>query len=437
MDETDIQKRPSVLFLNRSYWPDSEATGQLLTELCEDLAASFDVTVIAGRPNQNPTGEKYRRHGAELRNGVRIQRVWHSRFPKRFLPGRIANYLSFLWGALWASLWVKRPDVVVAETDPPLLCLIGWFLQRVRGAKLVCYLQDIHPDIAVALGKIRDGFLVRALRRLLFHAYRQADRVIVLSRDMKDHIVASGVPADQVVVIPNWVSTAKVRPIKKDNPFRAKYGINGQFVAMYSGNLGLCQRLEDVVAAAGHLRDRSDILFLLVGGGALQPSLEKQVADLGLTNVRFLPCQPKSQISESLSAADVHLVPLDERVSSCLMPSKLYGVMASATPLVAIAPEECELSELTLEHGIGVLAPIGQPEALAEVIEKLADQTWDLAEMGKRARRLAESDYDRRGVTARFHALLAEVLGLRPVVTRPIATQSLRTSKQPVSNSQV
>ena len=177
-----------VLFLNRSYWPDAEATGQLLTELCEDLAQSFQVTVIAGQPNVDQAECAFRRHGEENRNGVCIRRVRHTSFPKRSLPGRLVNYASFLWGALWAALWTKRPDVVVVETDPPLLCLIGWCLQRLRGAKLICYLQDIHPDIGIALGKFRDRWALRILRRLLFYVYRHADRVVVLSRDMRDRI---------------------------------------------------------------------------------------------------------------------------------------------------------------------------------------------------------------------------------------------------------
>jgi glycosyltransferase involved in cell wall biosynthesis len=428
----DSQQRRKVLFLNRSYWPDAEATGQLLTELCEDLAPSLDVTVIAGQPNDNPTGAAYRRHGTEMHDGVRVRRVRHTRFPKRFLPGRIVNYLSFLLGALWAALWVKRPDVVVVETDPPLLCLIGRYLQRVRGAKLVIYLQDIHPDIAVAIGKVRDGRLVRALRRLMFHVYRGADRVVVLSRDMRDRVVESGVAPERVVCVPNWIDTALVQPIKRNNPFREEHCLNGEFVVMYSGNLGLCQRLEDVVAAAGYLRHRKDILILLVGEGALKRQLEDQVVQLGLPNVRFLPYQPKSDLASSLSAADVHLVPLDPRVASCLMPSKLYGVLASGTPLVAVAPDECELADLTREHGVGVVAPPGEPEALADILARLADETWDLGEMGLRARRLAEAKYDRKAVTARFHALLSEVLGAKPAeLLEPVAAPAARSRNRP------
>jgi glycosyltransferase involved in cell wall biosynthesis len=374
----------------------------------------MDVTVIAGQPNDNPDGVQFRRRGIEIRRGVTLRRVGHTRFSKRSLAGRIVNYLTFLFCAFWASLLGKRPDVAVVQTDPPLLCLIGWYLQRVRGAKLVVCLQDVHPDIAIAIGKLRGGRLLRALRRLMFHVYRGADRIVVPSRDMRRSVIASGVDPRRVQCLPNWIDTALVRPIKCNNAFRRQQDLAGRFVVMYSGNLGLCQCLEDVIAAAACLRDRKDILFLLVGGGALKTRLQRQAADLQLSNVRFLPYQPKLALAESLSAADVHLVPLDPRVASLLMPSKFYGVLASGTPLVAIAPDGCELAELTRKQGVGVVARPGEPQALAEILRELAGNARELSAKGRLARRLAVARYDRKRITSRFARMLSEVIANGP-----------------------
>jgi colanic acid biosynthesis glycosyl transferase WcaI len=454
---------PRILFLNRSYWPDAEATGQLLTELCEDLAAGgqnstaatspiphesstrddqqgtnspeatdknpaptsdlrppspdlrpptnhFSVTVVCGQPNSNPTGATYRRRGCQVRHGVSIHRVWHTRFAKSFLPGRIANYVSFLLSVLWAVFRMQRPSIIVVETDPPLLSLIGGLLQRWRKIPLVVYLQDIHPDIGVALGKLRDSWLTRLLRRRLFAVYRRADRVVVLSRDMRQRLLDGGVDQQRVVIVPNWVDTALIRPIKQRNAFRRNHGLDGRLLVMYSGNLGLCQRLEDVVAAAERLKMRTDLLFLLIGDGAMRSRLEQQVRDLALTNVRFLPYQPKARLSESLSAADLHLVPLDPRVADCLMPSKLYGILASGTPLLAIAPQECELADLVRQHRVGQVVAAGQPQVLATAIEEVVADPEEIDAMGRRARDLAEKRFDRHQVTARFAQLLKSVL---------------------------
>ncbi len=400
---------PHVLFLNRSYWPDAEATGQLLTELCEDLASSFDVTILAGQPNQNPRGVPFRSSGWEVHQGVKIRRVRHTRFPKSFLPGRVLNLLTYLAAAMWAALFLPRPDLIVCETDPPLLCLIAALLRRWHGAKLVIYLQDIYPDIAVALGKIRDGRLTGWIRRLMFGIYRRADRVVVLSRDMRDLLLTAGVPAERIECIPNWVDTERLVPDKQSNAFRQTHGLDGQFIVMYSGNLGLCQRLEDTLAAADRLRRRSDIVFLLVGDGASKRRLEESARQMNLPNVRFLPYQPKERLSESLSAADLQLVPLDPRIASCLMPSKLYGILASGTPLLAVAPEHCELADITRQAGVGMVVPPDCPEALADAILWGAEHPEDLEAMGYAARRLAEDCFDRRRITAQFSAMLTQV----------------------------
>ena len=426
--------RTRVLFLNRSYWPDAEATGQLLTELCEDLASSLDVTVIAGQPNVNPSKAEYRRRGTEAHNGVRIRRVRHSRFAKRSHIGRIINYVTFLCGAFWAAIFTKRPDLVVVETDPPLLCLIGWYLKCVRGAKLIVYLQDIHPDIGIALGKIADRKLIRLLRRLLLRSYRSADRVLVLSRDMRQRMIQWGLEPSRIVCFPNWVDTRQVRPLKRGNAFRAEQNLElGDFVVMYSGNLGLCQRLEDVVAAANHLREQRRIIFLLVGEGSLKTQLQDQVRRLGAANVRFLPYQPKARLAESLSAADLHLVPLDPRVASCLMPSKLYGALASGTPILAVAPRDCELAELTRDHRVGVAVPPADPQSLATAVASLAELTEECRQMGARARRLAEAEYDRQAVAPRFLAMIADVLGLESFENPDVPLESLADSHGAVS----
>ena len=255
----------------------------------------------------------------------------------------------------------------------------------------------------------------------MLRSYRSADRVLVLSRDMRRRMIEWGIRPERIVCLPNWVDTRLVRPIKGVNAFREQHKLKNDFVVMYSGNLGLCQRLEDVVTAASHLRDRRDIHFLLIGEGSLKTQLREQVVTLGLPNVRFLPYQPKSKLADSLSAANLHLVPLDPRVASCLMPSKLYGSLASGTPIAAIAPDDCELAEVIRDHKVGVVIPPGEPEKLANAIVSLAVRPEDCQQMGARARRLAEAEYDRRAGTSQFRAMLVEQLGLqtsnRPDVT--------------------
>ena len=409
-------KRPHVVFLNRSYWPDSEATGQLLTELTTDLTPWFDVTVIAGLPNHvedeiNPTvpgGGEY--------HGVTIQRVWHSRFSKHSRLGRLANLATFTLSAWRAARSLRRrPDVLVVETDPFFLPLIGRRLQRrFEGCPLICYLQDLYPDIAVAVGKVREGLITRTLRRQLFGVYRQAHKVIVLSRDMQQRCESYGVPRSTLEIVPNWADTESIYPIKTNNEFRREHGLGNQFVVMYSGNMGLAHELDTLLNAAALLRHRTDIEWFFVGEGARRSALEARVRQLQLDRVRFLPYQPRSFLAHSLSAADVHLVSVRPEASACVMPSKLYGIFASGTPTIVLTEPETELHELINDHAVGFTCPSNDDVALAERIQELAADAGLVQTLGHNARRLAEKQFHRRRQTGRFAAILCRILG-RPV----------------------
>jgi colanic acid biosynthesis glycosyl transferase WcaI len=400
--------RPRVVFFNRSYWPDTEATGQLLTELCEDVATDFDVTVVAGRANASFVDECLAKH-SNVRNGVAVERCRHTRFSKRSKFGRAFNWITFLISAFFRGLRLRRPHVIVVETDPPMLCLLGWFLKHWHRAKLVVYLQDIYPDVAVALGELPDGRTADWMRAIFFKAYKQADRVVVLSRDMRDYLIRWGLSPQKISVVPNWVDATQVQPVKKNNPFRRKHGLGGKFVVMYSGNLGLSQRLDSVMAAAEKLRHREDVRFLLVGDGASRRRLERIASEKNLSNVTFMGYQPKEKLAESLSAANLHLITMHPRVLSYLMPSKLYGILASGTASIATAPAHTELAEIIEQHRVGFVTPPDDADQLAERIAWAAEHRPALDAMGERAFQLAQMEYDRPLATGRFAAILEQL----------------------------
>ena len=428
-------RRPRVLFLNRSYRPDAEATGQLLTELAEDLAGparfagrvragGFDVTVICGRPNRNPTGEPAP-CGRSVVGGVTVRRVRHTRLArasKRSLGLRAVDYLSFLAAALVSGLLCRRADVIVAETDPFPLAVVGLLLKLRHRAKFLIYAQDVHPELGVALGVLKDDPVVKSVRAAMHAAARRADAVVTLSADMKRTFLAQGVPPGRVRVLPNWTDTIAVRPVREHNPVRRELNLGepgeagAKFVVMHSGNMGRTQKLETVLAAAELLNDRPEILFLLVGGGAAEADLRADAARRELTNVRFLPYRPKAELAASLSAADVQLVCTDPRVVPFLMPSKLYGVLAAGVPAVCAAPANSELAGVVTGrmHGerCGWAVEPGDAPALAAAISAAADLPLERRRaLGDAGRRTCEAYYSRAAVTPRFAATLKDVLG--------------------------
>lgn len=406
-----MEKR-RVLFINRSYWPDAEATGQLLTELCEGLANQFEVEVLCGQPNANPRNEAFKRSGFDKKNGVGIHRTGHFSFDKdRSLFHRAANLLSFLALATVRSIFVKRPDIVIVETDPFMLPTLGRFLKFWKRTKLVVYLQDIYPDVAIAVKKIEPGFITRVVRTLLSGAYKRADRIIVLSNDMKLRLEKQGVDSKKIVIIPNWIDTQVVFPIKgQTNRFRIEQEVQTKFVVMHSGNMGLTQQLDQLVEVADRLQHREDICFLLVGGGAAKCELEQIIAERELTNIRTVPYQPRSRLAESLSAADLHVVSMHPDITGCLMPSKVYGILASGTPILAIVPENTDVAEIVHQESVGFAVEPGSLNEIAKQIVWCADNKDSYSELGSRARLLAEKCYDREVVVNMFHNFLNDLI---------------------------
>lgn len=337
---------------------------------------------------------------------VSIVRTWGTRLPKQRLPMRMLNLATYYFLAALAARRVKRPDVIIAETDPPLLGLLGALLKRRFKCRLVYNVRDLYPDIAYANGGVRNRFLLWLLEYGNQRAYDASDRIIVLGEDMRQRVLKKGVPENKLTIVTDWVDCAQIRPVE-DSPFRRELGES--FVVMYSGNLGLSQQLETVIAAASRLRDDSRIVFLLIGEGARKRWLMDQVAALELPNVRFLPYRPKDRLAESLSAADLHLVPLFPGAAGCIVPSKIYGILAAGRPFVAIMEDDAAIARLARENSIGFVTAPGDGDELARTISEAADHRERLHLMGKRARQMAESCFDRHITTRRFGDVLAEV----------------------------
>ena len=404
--------RPRVLFLNRSYWPDVEATGQLLTELCSDLARTHDVAVICGQPNRAGGPEKPPRFQRETYQGVNIVRVRSRRFSKTSLWSRALGLLSYLVLASWAALWQRRPDIIVAETDPPVLGALGVLLKWRHRCRLVVYLQDLYPEVGLVLGKLRPGLLTWTLRQATQFGLRHADRIVVLAEDMKQRVLDRGIPAERIDIVPNWADAELLRPGVANDELRREWNPAGHLAVMYSGNLGLSQKLDDVLAAARELRD-APAAFLFVGDGAAKQRLQAQAASWQLDNVRFFPYQPKARLRGSLQAGDVHLVPLQRGLAGCIVPSKLYGILACGLPYLAIVDADSEAARITRDHHCGRWVEPDSVPALVDAIRWCLDHRAELKEMGQRGRTLAEREYDRPVCVRRFKAVLDELTHVR------------------------
>jgi glycosyltransferase involved in cell wall biosynthesis len=409
-----------ICCFNRSYWPDVAATGQLLTELAEDLVAEYgcEVSVVAGQALTGSAAADERLPwwqpvGREARHGVRILRANGTRLRPRRFVGRALNYVSYFLSAAVASFRVNRPDVVVSLTDPPIIGLLGLWTARRTGAKFVFLCEDIFPEVAVLLEDFHNETVNHALDRINRYLLARADGVVALGERMRARLVdEKGADARKITIVHNWADCEAIRPASKDNAFSRAHGIADRFVVMHSGNIGWSQNLDVVIDAAGRLRDRPDIVFAFVGDGARRQALESAAASRGLDNVRFFPYQPKERLDDSLAAADVFLVSLKPGIEGYIVPSKVYGILAAGRPFIAAVDPSCEVAAIAREHRCGVLVTPGDAGDLASQIVALYENRRETAAMGRRAREAAWL-FDRRRAVKAYHDLFADLAGAR------------------------
>ena len=341
----------------------------------------------------------------ESRRGVGILRANGTRFRPRRFAGRAANYLTYLASAGFAARQVGRPDVVVSLTDPPVIGLTALRTARRTGARFVFLCEDVFPEVATLLDDFSSAFVNHTLDRINRRLLRQADAVVALGERMRRRLVEekSADPA-RMHVIHNWADCDAIVPGPKDNAFSRSLGIADQFVFMHSGNIGHSQNLDVLVAAAERLRSRERLTFLIVGEGTRRDALEAEVARRHLTNVRFAGYQPKASLHESFAAADAFLIALKPGIEGYIVPSKLYGILASGRPYVAATDPSCEAADIVRQHQCGLLARPGDPDDLAAKVAALYDDPASTRAMGVNAR-AAALRFDRRHAVASYHEL--------------------------------
>lgn len=396
------------------FHPDLTGTGPLVSDLARDLVRMGDeVTVVTSMPHygRKDVDSAYRGRLITRENfhGVDVLRTFVYVPPTSRGVYRGINYLSYNFMSIIAGCMLGRPDVILCVNPPITVGFSGWLLKLGRQAPMVFNVQDVWPDCIAIINQLRNPLLIRIFKVLEKFIYRVSACVTVLSEGMKQNLISKGVPDNKIVVIPNWADIDHIHPVARENSFSKDHELNGKFIVMFAGNLGFISVLDMILDTAKILENEKDILFLIVGEGNAKDGLMKRAKEMQLSNVRFLPTQPKEILPEMLGSADISLVTLDSRLGHLNVPSKTYSIMASGRPVLASVPDDSEIARLIKDADCGVLVPPEDPQAMAQAIKNLSKRPDLLAKYGANGRDYVVKHYSRSKLVQQYHQLLHQV----------------------------
>lgn len=397
-------KKKKILIYAHYYVPDTASTGQILQELAEGLLSEFEVTVICVVPSYlGFISDEYKKkkYFFEELNGVNIVRVRVPKFSKSKKISRVKNIICYFIRAMIAIFKVGRQDYIFSISQPPILGgLLGVWGKWIKKAKFIYNIQDFNPEQTIAVGYSKSKFITSCMMIMDKFSCKRANKVIVVGRDMqetlKERFKNKKVPNN--TFINNWIDEKEIYPLtthSKIVEFKKKYDLNDKFIIMYSGNIGLYYDLENIIKVIGNIpidlktKNGQSVIFAFIGDGSLLEKMKTYVMDYNLSNVTFIPYQEKEDLVYSLNSGDVHWCVNSKGIKGVSVPSKCYGIMSAAKPVLGVLEEESEARMLIEETNCGVCCEPGDYQGIENMIFDIISNysTEKLTELGNNGRK--------------------------------------------------
>ncbi len=380
-----------VIVWGINYAPEFTGIAPHNVALCEFLRARGHDAEMVTTFSYYPTwrklpedrGQLYR---TDVINGVPVHRCWHFVPPQASALKRILHEATFIFTSTLRVLALKPPDVFVIVSPPLLLGAAGWFVGKIKGAPFVFHVQDMQPDAAVGLGMLREGWFIKMLYALESFAYGSAARVSGITRGMLVKFRRKGVPEEKLTYFPNAICLTSDSLHSERAAFRAKNKLPlDKFLAVYAGNLGVKQGLDQLIEAARLVRN-PNVRILICGDGAQRDALAEQIRVLQLPNISMLPLQEGENYISLLNDSDLCFITQQSGSGNSFFPSKLLGLLAQSKPVITVADPESELAEAVAEGNFGRNIRPGRPGEIATVLDEIASDRERLTSWGRSGR---------------------------------------------------
>lgn len=405
--------KKNLLIYAHYYIPDPASTGQILRELAEGMLDKFNITVICVVPSYLGTIEdkyKTQKYYKDNINGVNVLRIRVPEFRKANKKSRIKNIVSYFFGAIAATFKVGKMDYVFSISQPPILGgLLGVWGKWVKRAKYIYNIQDFNPEQVLAVGYSKNRLITDAMMWFDKFSCMQSSLIITVGRDLVETVENrfKGKKVPKTVMINNWTDGKEIYPLPEEHPkvveFKKKYGLDGKFVIMYSGNIGLYYDLENLIKVIEHFRpedkttDDREIIFAFVGAGTVLDKLTLYVKDHQMKNVVFIPYQDKADLIYSLNAGDIHWCVNAKGIKGVSCPSKAYGIMAAGKAIIGVLESGTEVRGLIEDCNCGKCCEPGDYVEVANIIRWYIENANSDEEkkMGMRGRKFLEEKLTR------------------------------------------
>lgn len=397
-----------ILLIHQAFATLDEPGGTRHYELARGLVArGHRVTVIAS-PVSYLTGSvtELARSTSSDENGIRIIRTYATRAIHRSFVHRMIGFFSFMLSSFWAGVRVRDVDLVWGTSPPIFQGLTALFLARLKGVPFLFEIRDLWPAFAVQVGVLRNPRLIRLSEWLERFLYRHADQLMINSPGFIDHVKSRG--ARKVALIPNGADPRMFDPAADGRSFRQAHQLGDHFIALYAGAHGMSNDLGVILEAAQILRNNPEICFVLLGDGKEKPDLQERARELNLTNLRFIPSIPKTEMPQALAAADACIAILKPiPLYATVYPNKVFDYMAAGRPLIMAIDGVARMVVEQAEAGVFSLP--GDPARLAEAVCELAAEPERARRMGANGRRYVEEHFDRAALAGKLVELIEEL----------------------------
>ena len=411
-NKTSQDSTLKLLVLCQLFYPELISTGQTLTELCEELVdMGVDIDVVCGYPtivDRESSIPSYMEH-----RGIRIKRVWGTRFPKLNLLGKIINQTTYAFSVFFHLLCVTSKRPILVLTNPPFLAVICALLRKVKRVPYIFLVFDVYPEMPAELGLFkRGGLIFRFWNFLNGFILSNANFIIVIGRCMRK-IIADKLPAKQaskIRIIHVWSDDSLIQnALSQTNPYRKQWNLQAKFVVSYSGNMARYHDMETIMETAKEMRDFKDIVFLFVGEGQKKAWMQNFVERWKLSNCQFYGYVPRENLGFSLSCADVGLVSLLPRQEGLSVPSKTYGILAAGIPVIGIISKDSEIALMLKEEQSGFAVAPGDVEGLKSAILKLYYNDQLRTKMGQNGQTSINEKYNLKLAAKQYFNLIKEL----------------------------